>query len=309
MRADRLIRVLFVLQSRESVTAAQLAAELETSVATARRDLEALSMSGVPVYPQPGRGGGWRLLGGARTNLTGLTEPESTALFALLGGARGAATEAASAVQKLLAALPAPFRHSAERAIGSTLADGAAWGDAPRSAPRELHTLQQAISHGRAIQLSYRTHSGIAVTPLGVAARGGHWYLLADPGDGPRMYRVDRIRGVSILDKEASPPSDFDLSSAWADAVAEVESLRGSTAAEVIVEKYAVSAFVSRFGRQASIQDAVGDGRMRIEARAQSAEALAEQLAGWSAAIDVVGPPEVHSALAELGRKLVERYE
>ncbi|GAB2528170.1 helix-turn-helix transcriptional regulator [Paramicrobacterium agarici] len=308
MRADRLIRVLFVLQSRESVTAAQLAVELETSVATARRDLEALSMSGVPVYPQPGRGGGWRLLGGARTNLTGLTESESTALFALLGKAQGGAREAASAIQKLLAALPATFRHNAQRAIGSTLDDGAAWGDAPTSTPAEVSTLQRAISHERAIHLGYRAHPASAATPLGVATRGGHWYLLADPGAGPRMYRVDRIRDLSILDSDAPPRPGFDLSRAWADAVAAVESLRGASSAEVLVDDDAVAAFVRRFGRQASVQDAVGNGRVRVEARAQSTEALAEQLAGWAAVIEVVGPSEVRRALADLGRRLVNRY-
>ncbi|PZA19223.1 helix-turn-helix transcriptional regulator, partial [Modestobacter versicolor] len=98
MRADRLVAVLLLMQTRGRVTAAELAAELEVSVATARRDLEALSAAGVPVYPQAGRGGGWSLVGGARTDLTGLTEPEAQALFALLGTAAGAAPEARTAL-------------------------------------------------------------------------------------------------------------------------------------------------------------------------------------------------------------------
>src|SRR3954447_6254094 len=85
MRADRLVAVLLLMQSRGRVTAAGLAAELEISVATARRDLEALSAAGIPGDPQPGRGGGWQLLGGARTDLTGLTAPEAQALFLLVG--------------------------------------------------------------------------------------------------------------------------------------------------------------------------------------------------------------------------------
>lgn len=308
MRADRLIRVLFVLQASESVTAAQLAAELEVSVATARRDLEALSMSGVPVYPQPGRGGGWRLLGGARTNLTGLTEPESTALFALLGQTHGDAAEAASGIRKLLAALPSSFRGSAERAIGSTVNDGGRWGDAPRTTPHAVSTIQRAIAAGTAVDVSYRDRSAVAMTPLGVAARSGRWYLLADPGDKPRMYRVDRIAAISIRADEARMPPDFDLRVAWEAAVAEVESLRGSASADVLVTDFAVAALLDRFGAQASVQDAAADSGARVEVRAQSPEALAEQLAGWSAAIDVVGPPEVRAALATLGARLVDRY-
>ena len=85
MRADRLVATLLLMQARGRVTAAEVATELEVSVATARRDLEALSTAGIPVYPQPGRGGGWSLVGGARTDLTGLTASEAQALFLLVG--------------------------------------------------------------------------------------------------------------------------------------------------------------------------------------------------------------------------------
>src|SRR3954463_15482934 len=87
MRADRLVAALLLMQARGRVTAAELADELDVSLATARRDLEALSAAGIPVYPQPGRGGGWQLLGGARTDLTGLTAPEAHALVLLAGAA------------------------------------------------------------------------------------------------------------------------------------------------------------------------------------------------------------------------------
>jgi predicted DNA-binding transcriptional regulator YafY len=73
VRADRLVAALLVLQSKGRVTAAELAQELEVSERTARRDLEGLAMAGVPVYSQPGRGGGWELVGGAKTDLSGLT--------------------------------------------------------------------------------------------------------------------------------------------------------------------------------------------------------------------------------------------
>src|SRR6185503_17075411 len=85
MRADRLVATLLVLQARGRVTAAELAEELEVSERTARRDLEALAMAGVPVYSQAGRGSGWSLIGGARTDLSGLTGAEARALFLLAG--------------------------------------------------------------------------------------------------------------------------------------------------------------------------------------------------------------------------------
>ena len=119
MRADRLVATVLLMQSRGRVTAAELAAELEISVATARRDLEALSAAGVPVYPQQGRGGGWQLVGGARTDLSGLTAAEAQALFLLAGPAASSAPEVKSALRKLVRALPRTFRADAEAAATS----------------------------------------------------------------------------------------------------------------------------------------------------------------------------------------------
>ncbi len=115
MRADRLVAALLVMQARGRVTAAELAAELEVSERTARRDLEALAVAGVPVYSQRGRGGGWTLVGGARIDLTGLTVHEIRALFTVAGALSGI-PELRSALRKLLRAIPAPLRPQAEAA-------------------------------------------------------------------------------------------------------------------------------------------------------------------------------------------------
>ncbi len=140
MRADRLVAALLLLQARGRVTAAELADELEISVATARRDLEALSAAGIPVYPQPGRGGGWSLVGGARTDLSGLSAAESRALFLLLGPASSAAPELTSALRKLIRALPATFRSDAEAAAAAVVSDSARWGERGREpACRRAH--------------------------------------------------------------------------------------------------------------------------------------------------------------------------
>src|SRR5688572_31048891 len=121
MRADRLVSSVLLMQSRGRVTAAELAAELEISVATARRDLEALSAAGIPVYPQPGRGGGWSLLGGARTDLSGLNAAEVQALFVLAGPSASVVPEAKAALRKLVRALPETFRSDAEAAAGAVV--------------------------------------------------------------------------------------------------------------------------------------------------------------------------------------------
>src|ERR1700685_1061078 len=117
MRADRLVAALLVLQARGRVTAQELGQELEVSTRTARRDLEGLAMAGIPVYSQPGRGGGWTLIGGSRTDLSGLTAAEARTLF-LVAGPSTATPELRTALRKLVRALPATFRSDAAGAAG-----------------------------------------------------------------------------------------------------------------------------------------------------------------------------------------------
>src|SRR6266436_1226970 len=123
VRADRLVAVLMLLQTRGRVTAAEVAAELEISERTARRDLDALAMAGLPVYSQPGRNGGWELLGGARTDLSGLNAAEARALFLVAGPSSTATPEVKAALRKLVRALPETFRSQAEAASEAVVVD------------------------------------------------------------------------------------------------------------------------------------------------------------------------------------------
>src|SRR6266550_5988503 len=148
MRADRLVATLLLMQSRGRVTATELASELEVSVATARRDLEALSAAGIPVYPQPGRGGGWSLVGGARTDLSGLSATEAQALFLLVGPA-AVSDEAKAALRKLVRALPQTFRADAEAAASATVIDPTRWGERDRRRPEMVDLLQAAVIRRR----------------------------------------------------------------------------------------------------------------------------------------------------------------
>jgi len=171
------------------VTAAELADELEISVATARRDLEALSAAGVPVYPQPGRGGGWSLVGGARTDLTGLTASEAQALFLLAGPAASVAPEVKSALRKLVQALPGTFRADAQAAASAVMVDAARWGEPGRPRPRIVETLQEAVVQRRKVRFWYKQRER-RVSPLGLVDKDGIWYLLAGTPDGLMNHTV-----------------------------------------------------------------------------------------------------------------------
>ncbi|TLG08667.1 YafY family transcriptional regulator [Nocardia cyriacigeorgica] len=312
MRADRLVATLLLMQSRGRVTAAEIATELEVSVATARRDLEALSAAGIPVYPQPGRGGGWQLIGGARTDLSGLTAGEARALFLLAGPSAGAQPEAKAALRKLVRALPQTFRGEAEAAADAVVIDPARWGATERALPAEVRTLQRAVVQRNKVRLNYRTRTGEQserlVDPLGLVDKDGIWYLVAGTERGRRTYRVDRIGEMAVTDEPAQRPADFDLAQAWEQVVDEVERHRSTVAATVLISERLLPILRDQQGRHCVVDGPVDDGRIRVQVTAPTAWMVAQQLAGWGDSIEVLGPDEVRDELAAIGAALVARY-
>jgi len=147
VRADRLVAVLLLLQQRGRVTAAEVAAELEVSERTARRDLDALGVAGLPIYSQQGRGGGWRLAGGGRTDLSGLSAGEARALFLAAGSSSSTNPQLLGALRKLVRALPEPFRRHAEAASSALVVDPRGWDESDEDVlpPPHLDRLQVAV--------------------------------------------------------------------------------------------------------------------------------------------------------------------
>ena len=312
MRADRLVATLLVLQARGRVTAAELATELEVSVATARRDLEGLSAAGVPVYPQPGRGGGWSLVGGARTDLSGLTAAEAQALFLLAGPAAASAPEVKSGLRKLVRALPATFRADAEAAAGAVMVDSARWGERSRELPEMVGHLQSAVVRRRKVRLTYtnrvRERTVRLIDPWGLVDKDGIWYLVAGGESGRRTFRVDRIVGADITEVPAERPDNFDLAEEWDRVVDVVEQQRATTEATVLVPERLLPVLQSHSGRHFQVDSPAADGRIRARVSAPTPLMVAQNLAGWGAIIDVEGPESVRSELARFGAELVGRY-
>lgn len=321
MRADRLVATLLVLQSKGRVTAAELAAELEVSVKTARRDLEALAMSGVPVYPQPGRNGGWQLLGGARTDLSGLTADEARTLFLVAGPASTATPEAKAALRKLVQALPETFRADAEAAASATVIDAARWGTELPTAPGHLDVLRRAVVAKRQVRLTYTDRTRVAservIHPLGVVEKGATWYLVADTAKGVRTFRVSRVKGAEVLDEPVVRPPGFDLAAAWDAIVVEVEAKRASVQAIVRTRRGPAQGLRAQFGPTTRIvglaPDSPADAAeweeiVDVEVGAPSEWVLAEQLAGWAGVAEVVAPDSVRERLAGIGARLTEIY-
>ncbi|PSL57636.1 putative DNA-binding transcriptional regulator YafY [Saccharothrix carnea] len=308
MRADRLVAVLLLMQARGRVTAAELAGELEVSVATARRDLEALSSAGVPVYPQPGRGGGWRLVGRARTDLSGLTASEARALFLLVGPAASGSPEVRAALRKLVRALPETFREGALAAADAVVVDVAGWGEVGRGRPGLVGVLEEAVVGRRRVVLVYEGRGGVrserVVEPWGLVDKDEVWYLVAGTGAGERTFRVDRVVSARVTEEVFERPVGFDLSVAWERVVSEVERRRGSVSAVVSVEPRFAHVLRDQFGRHCEVLAEVG-GRARLRLSAPAPLMIAQVLAGWGGLVEVVESGAVRAELARLGAELV----
>jgi len=300
------------MQARGRVTAAELAGELEVSVATARRDLEALSSAGIPVYPQPGRGGGWQLIGGARTDLSGLSATEAQALFLLVGPAAAVSGEAKAALRKLVRALPQTLRADAEAAAGATMVDPTRWGERDRRRPEVVDLLQAAVVRRRKVRLDYtsgaRERTERLVDPWGLVDKDDVWYLIAGTERGQRTFRVDRIATAEPTDEPAARPDDFALAAAWEQVVGVVEEKRSQTWATVLVEPRFLGVLRDRFGRHCHIEGETDDGRARVRVAAPTPLDLGRQLAGWGGLVEVLEPPEVQAVLGRIGAELAGRY-
>ncbi|KIL40680.1 hypothetical protein SD70_12305 [Gordoniibacillus kamchatkensis] len=227
MRADRLLQIMLLLQTRQTISAKELAQRLEVSERTIFRDMEALSAAGVPVYAERGAQGGWRLAEGYRTDWAGFRKDELLSLLAAKPHRHltdlGLAGHFEAALLKLLAGLTPALRRDADYMRQRLYVDAAGWHPSGEEVPW-LPLLQEAVWEGRKLRLLYASGSGNehsagerVVHPLGLVLKGSLWYLAALPDDDrqPRTYRVSRIRWAELLEDTAERPQDFDLASYW----------------------------------------------------------------------------------------------
>jgi predicted DNA-binding transcriptional regulator YafY len=314
MRADRLVALTLLLQQRGQVTAAEVATELEISERTARRDLDALGLAGLPIYSLRGRNGGWALAGGGRTDLSGLTATEVRTLFLLVGPSSSATPELRAALRKLVRALPASFREAAEAAAQAVVMDRSGWGAEPRPRPDpdQLGAVQRAVVEGRQALLGYIAADGAASTrvvhPLGLALKGSVWYLVADTERGQRTFRVERITSVELTTEAVVRPDGFDLRQAWASIAADVDELRAPVRARALATVNSLRVLRWAFGSRLRIGPPDGAGRVEVELRSASEASLAGEIAGFGDAVEVFEPDTIRLRLARIGEELSALY-
>jgi predicted DNA-binding transcriptional regulator YafY len=314
VRADRLVAILLLLQQRGQVTAAEVADELEVSERTARRDLESLGMAGIPIYSQQGRNGGWRLAGGGRTDLSGLTASEARALFLVAGPSPMATPQVKAALRKLVRALPEPLRSGAEAAATAVVVDPSGWDgmSKPRPAPPFLDAVQKAVVDGEQATLGYvarnREPSTRVVHPLGLASKGTTWYLIADTEAGLRTFRVDRMTSVDPTGERVVRPVGFELEEAWRLIADEVEQRRTPFHARALATPESVPICRWVLGNRVRIGPTGPDGRVEVELRGHHIQSLAAEIAGLGSGVEVVEPAELRERLAEIASELSTLY-
>ena len=234
MRADRLLSILMLLQSHRRIHATQVAKEMQVSVRTVYRDIDALSSAGIPVYADRGPGGGFSLLEGYRTNLTGLTRDEVKALFMLSIpsslDALGVSDELKAAFRKLAAALPSSQRQDEQMVRQRIFLDWGDWEHGTEITPF-LQRIQQGTWENQKIKLTYLTPIGHygefqferVVAPYGLVAEGGGWYLVCAYQNRIHVQHLSGIIKVQIIEEKFERPEDFELSGFWKKWCAEKE--------------------------------------------------------------------------------------
>ena len=321
MRADRLLSIMLLLQIYRRLTAAELARRLEVSERTIQRDMEALSIAGVPVVAERGVGGGWALVGGYRTNLTGLNAGVIQSLFAatpsrlLSDLSLDKASDAAHV--KLLAALPETSRALAEYARQRVHVDAAGWGNSEERAP-QLRTVQEAVWRGRKLHFAYardceRPDAELTVDPLGLVAKGGVWYLvasLAPDGGDVRSYRVSRMRAARLSDEEATRPDGFDLAAFWAGSVERFKSEMPRYFASFRAHKSIVPVlhYAGRFSRVEEASEPDAEGWATVRMRFQFEEDACGLALGFGTKVEVLEPVELRAKILEMAKRVVEFY-
>lgn len=317
MRADRLLSILLLLQSRRRMTARELAEQLEVSERTIHRDMEALSIAGIPVFADRGAGGGWSLVDGYETKLTGLKAAEIQVLFltkpAHLLADLGLGKAADAALDKLLAALPSSYRRDAEYVRQRIHIDTSGWRRSSENV-NFLSILQEAIWQERKVEIIYEASNGAVINPvldaLGLVAKGSIWYLVAGQDGTLGVYRVARISAAQLTDQPCLRPKHFDLAAFWAESATKFVANLPKYPVRVRVAGAILPRLRSagRFSRIERVYPMTGDGWCEVAIMFEGEEEACETVLSFGSQIEVLEPFALREQVYVRAMATVARY-
>ena len=326
MRASRLVSLLLLLQTRGRMTARQLAEELEVSVRTVYRDVESLHEAGIPLYGDAGPAGGYQLLDGYRTRLTGLSADEAEAMFlaALPGPAAelGLGSVMAAAQLKVKAAMPAELADRSGRIQQRFLLDAPGWYDDGDTSPF-LPAVADAVWNQRRVRVRYRrwtepTEVERTLAPYGIVLKTGKWYTVAESAGRVNTYRVNQILELTQLtgaDGRFERPADFDLPGYWSRQVVEFRTrlvqgealIRLSPAGRRRLEEVMAADVVKAVNATAEA-DRERDGWIKATVPIESLTHAEGEFLKLGAGVEVLAPPALRERIAETAAALARIY-
>lgn len=315
MRASRLLSILILLQLRVRLTAEALADEFEVSMRTIYRDIDALSAAGVPVYGDRGPGGGFALLEGYRTKLTGLDRQEAEAMLMIgmpgQAAALGLGAAAARAQAKMLAALTPDSGVLADRIAGRFHLDPVDWYRAAEPSTH-LPAIARAVLDQKRMRIGYESWKGLrdrVVDPLGLVQKGSSWYLIGQVGGDKRTYRVGAIQTLVVLDDQFERPLHFDLPAHWQvqqdrfeqELRREVAHIRASPLGRTRIAE--LGAYAARAVAQAGVEGV--NGWSDIQFPFENMEQGARALIGIGPEIEILAPAELRDAARGMASAII----
>jgi predicted DNA-binding transcriptional regulator YafY len=309
---------MMLLQTRRQMTAEELAAELEVSQRTIYRDIEALSVAGVPVYANGGPGGGYALLDSYRTTLTGLNEAEIRALFMLtIPGPLsdlGVSQQLKAAILKLTSSFTGDHYEQANYLRQRLHLDAASWFQTAEPVPH-LKTVQEAVWQDRQLVLSYRRNDTVSertISPYGLVAKASIWYLVAATDQGMRVYRVSRIESVQKTQTHFARPQDFDLPKFWTDWVIGYNASLPKYPVTLRVGPDLIPVLPHILGEnvRSLIEQAQPDseGWRVMDYTFERIEEAQTYVLGMGASVDVIAPEELRASVLKLATDVVAHY-
>jgi predicted DNA-binding transcriptional regulator YafY len=318
MRADRLLSILLLLQVHRRQTARELAQRLEVSERTIHRDMEALSAAGFPVFAERGSGGGWMLVEGYKTNLTGLNKDEIQALFLTkplrLLADLGLDKASDAAMLKLSAALPSAHRDNAEHARQRIHIDITGW-NRSNEAVRLLPVLQQAVWQERKLRFIYERSGCDPVErladPLGLVAKGSVWYLVAVVDGDIRSYRVSRVLDAELIDESSVRPRGFDLAEYWEQSAVNFKAQlpRYQATMRAHPDVYPRMSFAGRFARIERSEQPDSDGWITVAMRFDVEEMAIEYALSFGSKMEVIEPDSLREKVIDAAKGVIAFYE
>jgi len=319
MRADRLLSLMMLLQTRRQMTAKELADELEVSKRTIYRDIDALSVAGVPVYANGGPGGGYALLDSYRTTLTGLNKDEIRALFMLtIPGPisdLGVNQQLKAAILKLTSSFTDDHYEHADYLRQRLHLDAASWFQTDEPVPH-LKTVQEAAWQDRQLVLSYRRRNGTVsertILPYGLVAKASIWYLVAATDKGMRVYRVSRIESVQMTQTHFARPQDFDLAKFWTDWVIGYKTSLPKYPVTLRIGPDLIPVLPYILGDDVrSLVEQVqpdSEGWRVVDYTFERIEEAQTYVLGMGASVDVIAPEELRASVLKLATDVVAHY-